>query len=89
MSETVQANDGAMLPLDSLATQITYSGGFISTLQVIYAGKTYVQTFLNDGTNIIYISGWITSSAPVGQQIMVDQSNVIMVDESGNIMVTQ
>jgi hypothetical protein len=89
MSETVQANDGAMLPLDSLATQLFYSGGFISTISVIYAGKTYVQTFLNNGTNIIYISGWVTSSAPAGQQVMVDQSGNIMVDQSGNIMVTQ
>ena len=89
MSETVQANDGAMLPLDSLATQIVYSGGFVSTITVMYAGKTYVQTFLNDGTDIIYISGWITSSSPSGQQVMVDQSGNVMVDQSGDIMVTQ
>ena len=89
MSETVQANDGAMLPLSSLAQQFVYSGNFISTITVLYAGKTYVQTFLNDGTNIIYISGWINSASPVGQQIMTDQSGTIMVDQSGDIMVTQ
>ena len=89
MSETVQANDGAMLPLSSLAAQLVYSGGFISTITVIYAGKTYTQTFLNDGANIIYISGWVNSSAPQAQQVMVDQSNNIMVDQSGDIMVTE
>lgn len=89
MSETVQANDGAMLPLPSLATQITYSGGFVSTLQVIYAGATYTQTFLNNGTNIIYISGWVNDAAPQAQQVMTDESGNIMTDEDGNIMVTQ
>jgi hypothetical protein len=59
MSETVQANNGAMLPLDSLQTQIVYSGDFVSTITVVYQGITYVQTFLNDGTNITSISGWI------------------------------
>ena len=89
MSETVQANDGAMLPLDSLAQQLTYSGSFISMISVIYASISYVQTFLNDGTNIIYISGWINSLAPQGQQVMTDEVGVIMTDEIGNIMVTQ
>jgi hypothetical protein len=59
MSSTVQANDGAMLPLDSLPTAIVYSGGFIQTLTVVYQGNTYVQTFTNNGLNIIAISGWI------------------------------
>lgn len=89
MGETVQANDGAMLPLDSLAQQFIYSGSFISTITVIYAGQTYTQTFLNDGTNIIYISGWINTNAPQFQQVMVTQSDVIMVDQNGQIMVTQ
>lgn len=89
MSETTQANDGAMLPLSSLATQITYAGGFVSTLQVIYAGATYTQTFLNDGTDIIYISGWVNPAAPQAQQVMTDESGNIMTDELGNIMVTE
>lgn len=89
MSETVQANDGAMLPLSSLAQQFVYSGSFVSTITVIYAGNTYVQTFLNDGTNIIYISGWVNSAAPQAQEIMTDEGGTIMVDQSGNIMVTQ
>jgi|HubBroStandDraft_5_1064220.scaffolds.fasta_scaffold15845_3 hypothetical protein len=89
MSETVQANDGAMLPLSSLATQITYAGGFVSTLQVIYQSNTYTQTFLNDGTDIIYISGWVNAAYPQTQQVMTDESGDIMEDESGNIMVTE
>ncbi len=89
MSETVQANDGAMLPLSSLPTQITWAGSFVSTIQVIYAGSTYTQTFLNDGTHIIYISNWINNAAPQAQQVMTDESGNIMEDESGNIMVTQ
>jgi hypothetical protein len=87
MSGTVQANDGEMLPLDNLAQQFVYSGSFISTITVTFAGRNYVQTFYNDGTNIIYITGWITSSAP-SQQVMVDQSGNIMVDQSGNIMIS-
>jgi hypothetical protein len=89
MSETVIANDGAMLPLDSLAQSFVYSGAFISTISTIYAGITYTQTFLNDGTNIIYISGWVNSLAQQSQIIMTDESGIIMTDESGNIMVTE
>lgn len=58
MSETVQANDGAMLPLSSLAQDITYDGSIVATVTVVYAGKTYVQTMTNDGTNITSVSGW-------------------------------
>ncbi len=89
MSETVQANDGAMLPLSSLPTQLQYDGDFISTITVIYADRTYVQTFLNDGNNIIYISGWVTDQAPQYQQVMTDENGDIMIAEDGNIMVTQ
>jgi hypothetical protein len=89
MSETVQANDGAMLPLSSLPTQLVFSGSFISTISVTYAGKNYTQTFINDGTTITYISGWINSDAPQAQQVMTDQSGVIMTDQDGNIMVTE
>ena len=59
MSETAQADDGAMLPLDSLTTLLTYSGGFPATATVDYQGFTYVQTFTNNGTNITNISGWV------------------------------
>ena len=59
MSSTVQANNGAQLPLDSVEQTFAFAGGFISTITVIYAGNTYVQTFTNNGTNITTISGWI------------------------------
>lgn len=89
MSETVQANDGAMLPLSSLAQQFVYSGSFVSTITVIYQGNTYVQTFLNNGTDITYISGWVNSNYPQAQQVMTDELGNVMTDQSGNIMVTQ
>lgn len=60
MAETVSTiPNGAMLPLDSLPAALVYSGGFISTITVVYAGNTYVQTFTNNGVNITYISGWV------------------------------
>lgn len=89
MSETVQANDGAMLPLDSLPQEFMYSGSFVSSITVQYAGNTYVQTFENDGTNIIYVGNWINTPIPPAGKIMVDQSGDIMTDESGTIMVTE
>lgn len=58
MSETVQANNGAMIPLVSAAQTFTYDGDFVSTITVVYAGETYVQTFTNDGSKITAISGW-------------------------------
>lgn len=58
MSETVQANDGAMLPLSSLSQTITYDTGIVQTVTVVYAGTTYIQTMTNDGVNIDSVSGW-------------------------------
>lgn len=59
MSETVQADTGAQIPLSSIKQSFTYDGDFVETITAIYAGVTYVQTFENDGTNITNISGWI------------------------------
>lgn len=89
MSGTVQANDGAMLPLDSLAQQLTYSGGFISQIQVQYQGNIYNQTFMNDGTNITYISGWNNPDFPATETIMTTESGDIMLTEDGNLMITE
>lgn len=89
MSETVQANDGVQLPLSSLAQQFIYSGNFVASITVLYRGNTYQQTFLNDGTDITYISGWVNINSPQAQQVMTDESGNVMVDQSGNIMVTQ
>lgn len=44
------------LPLDSLNQVFTYDGDFIETITVVYNGITFVQTFVNDGTNITNIS---------------------------------
>jgi hypothetical protein len=89
MSGTVQANDGTMLPLDSIPVEIDYSGSFVSKMTVEYQGKIFVQTFTNDGTNIIYISGWELNTLPPSDEIMIDQSGNIMTDQSGVIMVSQ
>jgi hypothetical protein len=89
MGETVQANDGAMLPLDSLPQQLNYTGSFISSINVTYAGQNYEQTFLNDGTNIIFISGWQNTGMPINQNPMISESGVVMVSESGQIMITE
>lgn len=55
---TVQADNSEILPLDSLAQEFTYDGDFLETITVNYGGKTYVQTFTNNGTNITSISKW-------------------------------
>jgi len=89
MGGTVQANDGTMIPLDSVPQQFIYDGSFLSSIIVQYAGKTFIQTFENDGTNIIYSSGWNVTVTPPGGEIMVDQSGDVMTDQSGNIMVTE
>lgn len=89
MSETVQANDGAMLPLSSIANNFIYSGGFISSITVQYAGNLYTQTFLNDGTNIIYISNWVNANYPETEVPMVTESGDVMITEDGQIMITE
>jgi hypothetical protein len=89
MGDTAQANDGAQLPLDSLPQQFTYDGTFISTISVYYQGNLYIQTFLNDGAEITYISGWVNSSADIPSgELMVDNTGNIMVDSTGAMMVT-
>lgn len=61
MSETVQASDGTMLPINDLPQTITYSGSLITSIAVTYPNnqgvtKTYVQTFTYTGTNVTEIS---------------------------------
>jgi hypothetical protein len=84
MSGTVQANDGAMLPLDSLPITLAYSGSFVSTITTVYQGNTYVQTFTNNGTNITEISGWINSNFfPPGSDIVAEDGSTQIVSEGG------
>jgi hypothetical protein len=89
MSETVQANDGAMLPLSSLPQSFVFVGGFISTITVEYQGNTYVQTFINDGVNIIYISGWINPEFPSGEIVMITEGGQPMLTEDDNVMIME
>lgn len=89
MTQTVIANDGVQLPVEALAQEFTYDGDFVATITVVYNGIQYVQTFVNDSTNIIYFSGWINSAAPQINQLMTDESGDLMVAEDGELMVTQ
>lgn len=59
MIETVLASDNTQLPLAQLEQVFTYDGSFVDTITVVYTGNTYVQTFINNGTKITEISGWI------------------------------
>ena len=89
MPMTVQANDGAALPLNSLLRTFAYSGAFLASITMDYQGAEYVQTWTNDGTNIIHVSGWNNSIIPPHGDIMVTEADVIMVTEGGQIMVTE
>ena len=50
--------DGKQLPIDSLPGTIAYSGSLVGSITTNYAGNQYVQSFLNNGTNITYFSGF-------------------------------
>lgn len=50
---------GVQIPLDSVEQAIAYTGIFVSTITIEYAGEIYIQTFTNDGTNVTNISGWV------------------------------
>lgn len=56
---TVTASNGIGLPIDSLEQTFAYSDSFVSTITVVYVGITYVQTFLNNGSQITDISQWV------------------------------
>ncbi len=58
-TDTVIANDGTALPIDSLAKTFgPRQGELMTSITVEYAGKVYVQTFTNDGLFITHISMW-------------------------------
>lgn len=59
MSGTVQANDGAMLPIDSLPVAIAYNGDLVATMTVVFGPNTYVQTFSYTGDLVTNISRWV------------------------------
>ena len=60
-SSTVTATDGVGVPINSLQKTLTYSGSFVATQVVQYEGKTYTQTYTNNGTVITGVSQWVAS----------------------------
>ena len=59
MSDYVTASNGVQLELNALAKTLTYSGGLVTTQTVVFSGKTYVQTYTNNGTQITGVSQWV------------------------------
>lgn len=59
MSGTIQPDKGPGLPINDLPLTFAYLDGFLSTITTSYRGKTYVQTFQNDGNNITNISVFV------------------------------
>lgn len=57
-ANTVQSSNGVALPIANLAIEFAYTGSFVTTATVVYAGITYVQTFTNNGTQITNVSQW-------------------------------
>ncbi len=56
---TVTASNGVELQINALEQTLEWDGSIISTITVVYNSITYIQTFLNDGTNITDISQWV------------------------------
>jgi hypothetical protein len=59
VSDYVTASNGVQLELNALAKTLTYSGGLVTTQTVVFSGKTYVQTYTNNGTQITGVSQWV------------------------------
>ena len=57
-NSTVLASDGAALPLSNLPQVFANNGTNITTITVVYAGKTYVQTLTYAAGFITNISAW-------------------------------
>jgi hypothetical protein len=90
MTATVTADDGTMLPVDSLPMFFAYSGNFISTITCYYAGKEFIKSFSNNGTDITYISNWQSQTPPVpGSEVMITEAGLVMITEQGSPMYTE
>jgi hypothetical protein len=59
VSETVVAEGGKLLPIDSLEQTFAYTGSDLTSISVTYAGFTYVQTFTYDAGNLTNVSQWV------------------------------
>jgi hypothetical protein len=50
--------NGIQVPIGDLVQTFTYSGSLIATITVAYQGKTFIQTYANNGTQVTSISQW-------------------------------
>ena len=58
-SGTSKADDGVILPLESLAKSYGYSGGNLTTITVSHNGETYVKTLTYTGDKLTATSVWV------------------------------
>lgn len=54
----VIANDGVLLPVESLEQTLTYTGDLISTISVSFGSEVYIQTYTYTSGNVTSISQW-------------------------------
>lgn len=53
------ADDGVVLPLESLAKSFGYAGDNLTTVTVSYNGETYVKTLTYTGDKLTATSVWV------------------------------
>ena len=53
------ADDGVILPLDSLAKSFGYAGDNLTTITVSHNGATYVKTLTYTGDKLTATSAWV------------------------------
>lgn len=60
MSLDAMGSDGQSIDLDSAPTTLTYNGdGTLATATVVWAGKTYTQTFTYTSGKLTGITAWV------------------------------
>jgi hypothetical protein len=66
MTDIVETVDAAgkyvALPMSNLAQVFGYTGGLLTTITVVYAGTTYIQTLTYSGNNVINTSRFIAQA---------------------------
>ena len=58
-SGTSKADDGVILPLDSLAKSFGYTGDNLTTITVSHDGETYVKTLTYTSGKLTATSVWV------------------------------
>ena len=58
-SGTSKADDGVILPLESLAKSFGYTGDNLTTITVSHNGETYVKTLTYTGDKLTATSVWV------------------------------